>query len=175
VANRGIAEVTDHYAQFISQLPSAPIVVGHSFGGLVAQRLLGQGLARGCIAIAPAQFTGILALPLAQLQTAGPILSRPWLRTRTWSHTPESFHRGFANGVPEESDEIHHSYTIPAPMKPLFQGATSKPTSSNNSATWPRMHPGATSTSPAPKNYGTARNNPPPIRPAGPSASSLMT
>lgn len=113
-----------HLEPAVLQLPAPPIVVGHSFGGLVAQRLLGRGLARGCVVIAPAQFKGILALPLAQLQSAWPILSRPWPRARTWSHTPESFHRSFANGVPrEESDEIYHSYTIPAPAKPLFQAA----------------------------------------------------
>ncbi|WP_433662987.1 alpha/beta hydrolase [Nocardia sp. CA-128927] len=120
--NRGIAEVTDHYARFIADLPMSPVVIGHSFGGLIAQKLLGSGSASGCIAINPAQFRGVLTLPLAQIQSVLPILSKPWLRGKTWSHTSESYHRTFANGIPrEESDKLFATHGIPAPARPLFQ------------------------------------------------------
>lgn len=122
LANRGIAEITDHVAAAIADLPATPIVIGHSFGGLIAQRLLGMGFARACVAIAPAQFRGILRLPLTQLRTVWPILSHPRLRTGVYTHTPETFHAGFANAVPRtESDEILQTYGIPAPARPLFQ------------------------------------------------------
>lgn len=122
LANRGIAEVTNHYSRIIADLLAPPIVIGHSFGGLIAQRLLGLEFAGGCVAIAPAQFRGILGLPIAQLRTAWPVLSRPGLRTRTWAHTLETFHRGFANGVSRaESDQILRTYGIPGPARPLFQ------------------------------------------------------
>ena len=45
VANVGVDDVTDHYAKVIASLPAKPIVIGHSFGGLVVQKLLGQNLA----------------------------------------------------------------------------------------------------------------------------------
>jgi non-heme chloroperoxidase len=118
----GIAEVTDHYGALIKDLPSPPIVVGHSFGGLIAQKLLGTGVTRGCVALSPAQFKGILALPLAQLESAAPVLSKPWLKNKTWAHTPKSYAKNFANGVSRaESDDIFAKYTIPAPCRPLFQ------------------------------------------------------
>jgi alpha-beta hydrolase superfamily lysophospholipase len=82
VAGYGVGDVTDHYSKIISGLSSPPVVIGHSFGGLIAQRLHGMGFARACIALAPAQFTGILGLPLVQLQSAWPVLSHPGLRTR---------------------------------------------------------------------------------------------
>ncbi|MFB8009065.1 alpha/beta hydrolase [Nocardia sp. NPDC056000] len=124
IANRGIAEITDQYAKYIADLPAPPIVIGHSFGGLIAQRLLAQGSAIGCVAIAPAQFKGVYALPPAQLRSAGPILAQPWLRSKTWSHTADSYHRFFANSVPRaESDQLFAQYAIPAPVKPLFQAA----------------------------------------------------
>ncbi|WP_280491105.1 alpha/beta hydrolase [Nocardia asiatica] len=47
--NRGIAEVTDHYAEFVSTLPMPPIVIERSFGGLIAQKLLGAGFASTCV------------------------------------------------------------------------------------------------------------------------------
>jgi pimeloyl-ACP methyl ester carboxylesterase len=122
VAGFGIADVTDHYSKIISALPSPPVVVGHSFGGLIAQRLHGLGFSRACVALAPAQFKGNLALPPAQLKTAWPVLSRPGLRTKTWSHTADSFAKGFANAIPrEESDALYETFSIPSPARPLFQ------------------------------------------------------
>ncbi|HEY2272308.1 MAG TPA: alpha/beta hydrolase [Jatrophihabitantaceae bacterium] len=120
----GITEVTEHYATVIKGQPSTPIVIGHSFGGLIAQKLLGMGLVRGCVAISPAQFKGNFALPPVQLASTFPILSKPWLRGRTWSHTKDSYAKNFANAVPRvESDEIFEKFTIPAPCRPLFQAS----------------------------------------------------
>jgi pimeloyl-ACP methyl ester carboxylesterase len=118
----GIADVTAHYAALIDNLPAQPVVIGHSFGGLIAQQLLARGKARACVALAPAQFKGILGLPLAQLESALPVRSRPWLRNKTWSHSHDSFAKNFANGVSRaESDDIYDRFTIPAPCRPLFQ------------------------------------------------------
>jgi non-heme chloroperoxidase len=124
LADQGVAEVTAHYAAYIRGLPAAPTVVGHSFGGLVAQKLLATGLARACVAISPAQFRGILGVPAVQLKTASPVLTHPGLRHKTWAHTKDSFHAGFANGVTrQESDDLFERYVIPAPARPLFQAA----------------------------------------------------
>src|SRR5215831_21337420 len=38
-ANKRMKQVTDHYADAIRQLTRKPAVVGHSFGGLIAQML----------------------------------------------------------------------------------------------------------------------------------------
>jgi pimeloyl-ACP methyl ester carboxylesterase len=76
------------------------------------------------VAISPAQFKGIIGVPTVQLRTASPVLTRPRLRRKTWAHTKDSFHAGFANGVSrEESDDIYDRYVIPAPARPLFQAA----------------------------------------------------
>ena len=121
---KGITEVTDHFAAFIAELAATPIVIGHSFGGLIAQKLLAMGFVRGAVVLAPAQFKGIVSLPFAQLRTAFPVLSRPDRLHQTWSHTAQTFADGFANAVPRaESDEIFQRYAIPAPTRPLFQAA----------------------------------------------------
>jgi non-heme chloroperoxidase len=127
--NVGIGEVTEHYAALVKDLPAPPIVIGHSFGGLIAQKLLGMGVARGCVALAPAPFKGIYYLPPVQLASVAPVLSKPWLKGRTWTHTPQSFAKNFANGVPRaESDDIYAKYVIPAPCRPLFQAAVANAT-----------------------------------------------
>ncbi len=124
IANVGIDDVVEHYATIIRKLPSKPIVVGHSFGGLVAQKLLGMGLASAAIALDPAQIRGVLPLPLAQLKSAFPVLGNPFNYKRAISQTPKQFRFGFGNAVSAtESDALHAKYHIPAPGRPLFEAA----------------------------------------------------
>jgi non-heme chloroperoxidase len=123
-AGHGIAEITDHYARIIAALPTAPIIIGHSFGGLIAERLMGEGLGRGGVAIAPAQFHGVHRLPLAQLESAWPVLRHPSSRTQAVPLTRDQFAGNFANAVPrEEADALYDKYAIPSPALPLFEGA----------------------------------------------------
>ena len=123
-ANVGIADVTDHYARFIDSLEAKPIVIGHSVGGLIAQKLLGMGLAAACVAIDPAQMRGVRSLPLVQLKAAFPVLGNPANYKRAVMQTPEEFHWGFANALSEEeSNALHAKYVIPSPGRPLFEAA----------------------------------------------------
>jgi pimeloyl-ACP methyl ester carboxylesterase len=124
VAGIGIDDVTNHYAAVIDGLPEAPVLVGHSFGGLIAEKLLGQGNAAAAVAIDPAQIKGVLPLPLAQLRAGLPALGNPANRNRAVSLTAKEFRFGFGNAVSEEeSDALYERWTIPSPAKPLFQAA----------------------------------------------------
>jgi pimeloyl-ACP methyl ester carboxylesterase len=125
VAGTGIDDAVAHYEQVIDLLGTAPpIVVGHSFGGLVAQRLLATGKAGAAVAIAPAQIKGVRVLPLAQLRAALPALGKPGNVRRAISLTPEQFRFGFGNALTqEESDALHERWAIPAPARPVFQAA----------------------------------------------------
>ncbi len=58
IADHGIDDVVAHYAEIIAGLPAKPILVGHSFGGMIAQRLLGEDRAAAAIAIDAAQIKG---------------------------------------------------------------------------------------------------------------------
>src|ERR1700712_981799 len=51
LANHGTAELTASYAAAIKDLDQRPIVIGHSFGGLFAQKLLGSDVAAAAVAI----------------------------------------------------------------------------------------------------------------------------
>src|SRR5882757_9985388 len=74
IANRGVTEIADSYAKVIASLPELPIVIGHSFGGLIAQVLLGRGIAAAGIAIDPAPIKGVWQLPLSALKASFPVL-----------------------------------------------------------------------------------------------------
>ncbi|WP_029289521.1 alpha/beta hydrolase [Cellulomonas sp. HZM] len=124
VADVSIDDAVEHYAEIIAALPAPPVLVGHSFGGLIAEKLLGQGRAAAAVAIDPAQIKGVLPLPLAQLRAGFPALGNPANLHRAVSLTREQFRFGFGNAVPqEESDELFERWTIPSPARPLFQAA----------------------------------------------------
>ncbi|WP_406832893.1 alpha/beta hydrolase [Pedococcus sp. KACC 23699] len=125
IEDHGIDDVVTHFASVIETLPEKPILIGHSFGGMIAQKLLGQDLARAAIAIDAAQIKGVLPVPLSALRATLPVFKNPANRHRAVSLTPEQFRFAFANAVPEaESDELHQRWTIPAPGRPLFEAAT---------------------------------------------------
>jgi pimeloyl-ACP methyl ester carboxylesterase len=88
----GIPQMVDHYAQLIGSPDIKPVVVGHSFGGLIAQELLANGVVAAAVAIDPAAIKGVKALPLAQLKSAFPVLGNPANLHRTVSLTPKQFH-----------------------------------------------------------------------------------
>ncbi|HET7821621.1 MAG TPA: alpha/beta hydrolase [Ornithinibacter sp.] len=124
IGDHGIDDVVAHFADIIEQLPTAPILVGHSFGGMIAQKLLGQDLARAAVAIDAAQIKGVLPVPLSALRATLPVFKNPANKHRAVSLTAEQFRFAFANVVSEEeSDELHERWTIPAPGRPLFEAA----------------------------------------------------
>lgn len=124
VANRGIDDIVEHFRAVIAPLASPPILVGHSFGGLIVEKMLGQGVGRAAIAIDPAQIKGVLPLPLAQLRAALPALANPLNRARAVSLTRDEFRFGFGNALThEESDALYERWNIPSPAKPLFEAA----------------------------------------------------
>jgi non-heme chloroperoxidase len=124
IANRGVKEVADSYAKVIAELPEPPIVIGHSFGGLIAQVLLGRNLAAAAIAIDPAPIKGVWQLPLSSLKASFPVLGNPFNLKKAVSLSFNQFRYGFANAVPEdEAKELYDNWTIPAPSRPLFQAA----------------------------------------------------
>jgi pimeloyl-ACP methyl ester carboxylesterase len=124
IADHGIDDVTDHYAKIIDGLAARPILIGHSFGGMIAEKLLGLDYAAAAIAIDAAQIKGVLPLPLSSLHATLPVFRNPANRHRAVSLTAEQFRFSFGNAVsPEESDALWERWTIPAPGKPLFEAA----------------------------------------------------
>lgn len=134
VASYGVTEIADHIAGQLKQFERKPILIGHSFGGLLVQNLLGRDLAAAAIAIDPAPIKGVPELPLSALKSAFPVLGNPFNVKRAVSLTEKQFRFAFTNAVPEqEARELYAKYAMPAPGRPLFQAATA--TFNPNSAT----------------------------------------
>jgi len=141
VANQSLAQVVEHFRDFAATLPTRPILVGHSFEGLIAEKLLGEDVGVAAVAIDPAQIKGVLPLPLAQLRAGLPALGNLANLSRAISLTQKEFKYGFGNALSdEESDVLFERWTIPSPVRWLFEvavanfnpHATSKVNTHNN-------------------------------------------
>jgi pimeloyl-ACP methyl ester carboxylesterase len=124
-AHKTVGQVADHFADVIAKLTKKPAIIGHSFGGLLAQILAGRGLAAASVAIDPAPFRGVLPLPISALKSASPVLGNPANHGRAVPLTYEQFRYAFANAVTEnEATELYNTFAVPAAGAPLFQAAT---------------------------------------------------
>src|SRR4029077_11340862 len=123
-AGKGIGEIADYEEAIIRRLKRKPVIIGHSFGGLLTMILAGRGLAAASVAISPAPFRGVLPLPIQALRTASVALRNPanWNRAVPLSY--EQFRYSFANVVGEdEAKELYLGYSVPGAGEPLFQAA----------------------------------------------------
>jgi pimeloyl-ACP methyl ester carboxylesterase len=110
----GLTEVVDHYEQQIRALDQEPILIGHSFGGLIVELLLDRGLGRAGVAMSPAPPKGILVLPFSSLKAASPALAHPSRWHGVVPLTLEEFTYGFVNTfTPENARAAYEKYYVP--------------------------------------------------------------
>ena len=123
-ASKSVGQVADHFEDVIRKLDATPAVIGHSFGGLLAQIVAGRGVSSATVAIDPAPFRGVLPLPISALKAASPVLGNPANRHRAVPLTYEQFRYAFANAVDEdEAKQLYETYCVPASGEPIFQAA----------------------------------------------------
>lgn len=124
VAGLGVTEIVDHYDRIVRALDRPPILVGHSFGGLITEILLDRGLGAAGVAVHPAPAKGIFVLPFAQLKSAFPALKDPFHTHEAVALTPEQFHYGFTNHLSAHASlPVYHRYAVPGPNHLLFQAS----------------------------------------------------
>ncbi|MCZ4602455.1 alpha/beta fold hydrolase [Streptomyces sp. Lzd4kr] len=118
----GLEAVMSHYARIIGSLTEVPVLIGHSVGGLIAQKLIGMHIGRAAVAIAPAcvgQAPSIRSCPelcsqLCARREAGDLTSSLPL-------TAEQFRYAVAGIITEqESAALFQRYAIPSPGRLLL-------------------------------------------------------
>jgi non-heme chloroperoxidase len=123
-AGKSVGDVAAYQQMIIERLHRRPVLVGHSFGGVLVQILAGRGLAAATCAIDPAPSRGVLPLPVAALRAAAPVLANPANRHRAVTLTFDQFRYGFANAVSEEeAHELYDQFHVAGSGIPLFQAA----------------------------------------------------
>jgi pimeloyl-ACP methyl ester carboxylesterase len=124
LAGVGVGEIVDHYDAIIRGLDAPPIIMGHSFGGLVTQLLLARGLGAAGVSVDGAQPRGILGLPLSTARIAmwgG--LNNPFAPKRVIMLSPKQFHYAFTNLIEDEAEAkaIYDRLPVPGPARTLIQ------------------------------------------------------
>jgi pimeloyl-ACP methyl ester carboxylesterase len=123
LANITIKALVDHFEQQIGALAEQPVLIGHSFGGLIVQMLLDRGLGSAGVAIDAGPPRGVLPSATA-VAAALPVLRkwRGWNRIASMSFN--SFSRTFANTLPPgEQRDAYDRHIVPAPGRIYFQAA----------------------------------------------------
>jgi len=118
--------VVDHYERIIRKLESPPILIGHSFGGLIVQMLVDRGLGSAGVVIDSAQSAGVPVLPLSTIWATITVLGNPFTFNGTSSLSPKKFNYAFTNELNEvESKKVYDRYQIPGSNRILWDGALS--------------------------------------------------
>lgn len=122
----GLKQIADNYERIIRALPVKPIIMGHSFGGVLTQMLADRGLGAAYVGVAPGQTAGVTALPLSTLWTGTPILSNPFGRNGAKPLSKRHFHFTFGNDLSRAaSDALWEEYAVNSYNRVFFEGVTS--------------------------------------------------
>jgi pimeloyl-ACP methyl ester carboxylesterase len=123
VAGLGVQEIVDHYESLIRALDQAPVLIGHSYGGLFVELLLDRGLGRAGVALSPAPPKGILVLPFSTLKSAAPALAHPSKWHGVVTLTLEEFTYAFVNTFSEEdAAAAYEQYAVPETGQIFYEG-----------------------------------------------------
>jgi pimeloyl-ACP methyl ester carboxylesterase len=116
--------VVDHYESIIRKLDAPPIIMGHSFGGLITQMLIDRGVGSAGILIDSAQTAGVPVLPFVTIRATLPILGNPFSYRRATSLSPRQFNYAFTNELnAADSQKVYDRYSIPAANSILWDAA----------------------------------------------------
>lgn len=116
-----LAKAIDHHVNIIKGLDEPPIIIGHSFGGLITQLMVNRGLGAAAVAIDSVAPMGVLTSKLSFYRGTFPVLNPlvpgPYLMSfKHWQYT-------FTNGMSlDEQRRAYDKYLVPE-SKPLARGA----------------------------------------------------
>jgi pimeloyl-ACP methyl ester carboxylesterase len=123
LAHLSIHDIVVHYARIIESMPTPPMIIGHSFGGLITELLLERGLGSVGVAIAPAAFRGVIPRPRTLISAIPTFLAwNGWNRVLTM--TFEQFAANFAQALPPaDLRRAYDRYIVGAPGRIYWEGA----------------------------------------------------
>jgi pimeloyl-ACP methyl ester carboxylesterase len=118
IASNRLRDLVDYFANVIKELPEKPVLIGHSFGGLITQLLVQKGLAEAAVAVNSVPPQGVFTARRSFYKaTWGPLglftdPGKSYLMSfREWQYA-------FTNGMPyEEQKAAYEANVIPESKK----------------------------------------------------------
>ncbi|MFI6876129.1 alpha/beta hydrolase [Streptomyces sp. NPDC050400] len=109
LAALGLDDLTEHYAGIVRSFDTAPVIVGHSVGGLVAQQLITSDIGRAAVAIAPVPVNDVPVNDVPAVPGEGLV-----------TLTPEQFHHFVANTLSAaDAGRLHEAFAVPTSYRLL--------------------------------------------------------
>lgn len=122
----GFDDVVNHLSRFIDTLPEKPIIIGHSFGGLMVQKLIDMDKAVAGVSIDGAPPKNVMA-PFSTVKIVWSVVNffkgnTVFMGSKDW------YHKAFFNNYSkEESDKLYETVAAPESRKlardPLFKSS----------------------------------------------------
>jgi pimeloyl-ACP methyl ester carboxylesterase len=110
-----VPAVVEHLESVVSPIEPAPILMGHSAGGVFTQLLMDRGYGAAGVAINSAPTEGVKRLPVSQIRSSFPVLKNPANRHKAVGFTFEQWRYVFTNTFSEEeARRLYERYHIPA-------------------------------------------------------------
>src|SRR5215204_944261 len=116
-------ELIKHHVNIISALPEKPIVIGHSFGGMLTQIMLNRDLAAAAVALHSVPPKGVFPYEFSFLKAGWKSLGLFTDIEETYMMSFEDWQYAFVNGMKlEDQERAYETYTIPE-SKTVSRGA----------------------------------------------------
>lgn len=121
-----IEQTVEHLAKAIQALPEKPIVIGHSFGGLLTQLIVQRGLASAAVAIDSVPPPGVITLKFSFIRSLWPIVNPFIPASRPYYMPFRHFQYTFVNGLPLEEQRKAYDADVVPESRSLARGGLSK-------------------------------------------------
>ncbi len=107
-----LREVLSHYEQIVRNQIEPPFVIGHSMGGLIAQKLASAEVIRAGVAICSIAPNRMLSVDWGFLRHSA-LVTNPVAGDKPYEMSPEGFHKNFANTMSEaSSNAAYEEYAL---------------------------------------------------------------
>lgn len=126
MASLTIEKVVEHHVRIIRTLPEKPIIIGHSFGGLLTQLLVQRDQAAAAVAIDSVPPMGIIPFTLSFYRSTAPVINPFVPASRPYVMSFAHWQYSFVNGQPlAEQRAAYDRYLVPESRR-LARGALSR-------------------------------------------------
>ena len=113
LARLTLSEVLDHHVRTIRALPEKPIVIGHSFGGLLTQLLTQRDLAAAAVTIDSVPPANVFGTQWSFFRSVWPLIN-PLKRNEPYLMPFSHFQYTFVNGMaPAAQREAYDRHVVP--------------------------------------------------------------
>ena len=111
----------EHHVQEIRALDEKPIIIGHSFGGLITQLMVQRDLAVAAVAIDSVAPPGVLSLKWSFFKGTWPVLN-PFAGSRPYYMSFKHYQYAFANDQTLAEQRAGYDLDIVPESRPLARG-----------------------------------------------------